>query len=99
MVYYEVTVFTGSYDDATTFNDVFIKLVGIDGKSERTMLKNEEHISPFTQGKVSLKISMYVRLILSVIYSRCLDRDGKEFLFLLQLEITCLRNSNENVTV
>uniref|UniRef100_A0A3Q2ZGV4 Lipoxygenase domain-containing protein n=1 Tax=Kryptolebias marmoratus TaxID=37003 RepID=A0A3Q2ZGV4_KRYMA len=38
MVDYEVTVFTGNNVNATTFNIVFIKLVGTDGESEREHL-------------------------------------------------------------
>lgn len=38
MVRYEVTVFTADVALATTFNSVFIKLVGTDGESERQRL-------------------------------------------------------------
>ncbi|KAM7419361.1 hypothetical protein PAMA_016471 [Pampus argenteus] len=38
MVEYKVTVFTANLAGAATFNDVFIKLVGTDGESERTWL-------------------------------------------------------------
>ncbi|XP_077950774.1 polyunsaturated fatty acid lipoxygenase ALOX15B [Gasterosteus aculeatus] len=38
MVKYEVTVFTTDVADAVTFNDVFIKLVGTDGESDRIWL-------------------------------------------------------------
>ncbi|XP_059197430.1 polyunsaturated fatty acid lipoxygenase ALOX15B-like [Centropristis striata] len=38
MLDYEVTVTTGYLAGATTFNNVFIKLVGSDGESERTWL-------------------------------------------------------------
>lgn len=55
MVCYEVTVHTGNRKDASTFSDVFIKLVGTDGESERTMLKNDKQTSAFRQGDVSLE--------------------------------------------
>ncbi|KAM7419363.1 hypothetical protein PAMA_016473 [Pampus argenteus] len=38
MVEYKVTVFTANLAGAATFNDIFIKLVGTDGESERTWL-------------------------------------------------------------
>uniref|UniRef100_A0A8D0D8M0 PLAT domain-containing protein n=1 Tax=Sander lucioperca TaxID=283035 RepID=A0A8D0D8M0_SANLU len=40
MVNYEVTVSTGNLAFAATFNNVFIKLVGTDGESKRTLLGN-----------------------------------------------------------
>ncbi|XP_030288890.1 hydroperoxide isomerase ALOXE3-like [Sparus aurata] len=39
MVDYEVTIFTGNRAYATTINNVFIKLVGTDGESNRTWAK------------------------------------------------------------
>uniref|UniRef100_A0A671X1L3 Lipoxygenase domain-containing protein n=1 Tax=Sparus aurata TaxID=8175 RepID=A0A671X1L3_SPAAU len=39
MVDYEVTIFTGNRAYATTMNNVFVKLVGTDGESDRTWAK------------------------------------------------------------
>uniref|UniRef100_A0A671X3Q8 Arachidonate lipoxygenase 3 n=1 Tax=Sparus aurata TaxID=8175 RepID=A0A671X3Q8_SPAAU len=39
MVDYEVTIFTGNRAYATTINNVFVKLVGTDGESDRTWAK------------------------------------------------------------
>lgn len=55
MTRYEVTVHTGDRRDASAFNDVFIRLVGTDGASERTMLKNDRQTSAFSKGDVSLE--------------------------------------------
>ena len=55
MVNYEVTVFTGSLDHATTYNDVYIKLMGTDGESCRTQLRDYKGSSAFARGAVSLK--------------------------------------------
>ncbi len=56
MVDYEVTVFTGDRAYANTFNNVFIKLVGTDGKmSERKWLFSVKGVLSFTRGAVSLK--------------------------------------------
>ncbi|KAF3852553.1 hypothetical protein F7725_005908 [Dissostichus mawsoni] len=49
MVKYEVTVTTSSLLHATTANNIFIKLVGSDGESERTWLES----SDFYLGAVS----------------------------------------------
>ncbi|KAK2863561.1 hypothetical protein Q5P01_003094 [Channa striata] len=51
MVYYKVIVYTGNRDNATSFNEVFIKLVGTRGMSERMVLKNPELPAPFSQGQ------------------------------------------------
>ncbi|XP_036955707.1 polyunsaturated fatty acid lipoxygenase ALOX15B-like isoform X2 [Acanthopagrus latus] len=53
MVNYEVTVFTGSLDHATTYNDVYIKLMGTDGESCRTQLRDYKGSSAFARGAVS----------------------------------------------
>ncbi|KAF1378131.1 hypothetical protein PFLUV_G00186910 [Perca fluviatilis] len=50
MVNYEVTVSTGKLVGAATFNDVFIKLVGTDGESERV-----KRTLPPTSGTVVVK--------------------------------------------
>ena len=60
MVNYEVTVSTGKLVGAATFNDVFIKLVGTDGESERV-----KRTLPPTSGTVSLK---YPSLRLNVLH-------------------------------
>ncbi|XP_030612224.1 hydroperoxide isomerase ALOXE3-like [Archocentrus centrarchus] len=51
MVDYEVTVFTGDLAFASTFDNVYIKLVGKD-ESKRTLLPRS-WMSPFFKGKVS----------------------------------------------
>ena len=56
---YEVTVFTGNLAFANTFNNVFIKLVGTDGESDRTWLVNITGPAAFRQGAVSLKYPFY----------------------------------------
>ncbi|CAJ1052383.1 hydroperoxide isomerase ALOXE3-like [Xyrichtys novacula] len=53
MVNYEVTVSTASVIGATTFNNVFIKLVGTDGESDRSWLINLKGALAFTTGAVS----------------------------------------------
>ncbi|XP_061573356.1 hydroperoxide isomerase ALOXE3-like [Cololabis saira] len=50
---YKVTVFTTNGVAATTFNNVFVKLVGTEGESERTWLWNLKGPLAFTQGAVS----------------------------------------------
>ncbi|XP_036955662.1 polyunsaturated fatty acid lipoxygenase ALOX15B-like isoform X2 [Acanthopagrus latus] len=53
MVDYEVTVFTGSLDQAATYSDVYIKLVGTDGESHRTQLIDHKGSLAFIKGAVS----------------------------------------------
>lgn len=53
MVKYEVTVSTGNLVGATTFNNIFIKLVGTDGESERKWLKSIKGAASFIMGTVS----------------------------------------------
>uniref|UniRef100_A0A3B3XBG5 Lipoxygenase domain-containing protein n=1 Tax=Poecilia mexicana TaxID=48701 RepID=A0A3B3XBG5_9TELE len=55
MVDYEVTVYTANRTAATTFNNVFIKLVGTSGESERKWLFNLKGASAFVRGAVSLR--------------------------------------------
>ncbi|XP_036404185.1 hydroperoxide isomerase ALOXE3-like [Megalops cyprinoides] len=50
MVIYKVEVTTGNIMHATTMNNVFIKLVGTEGESDRTMLRNFR--GGFYQGSV-----------------------------------------------
>ncbi|XP_029007867.2 polyunsaturated fatty acid lipoxygenase ALOX15B-like [Betta splendens] len=52
MTNYEVIVHTGDCEEAATFNDVFITLVGKAGESECTMLQTDKQ-PPFAKGKVS----------------------------------------------
>lgn len=54
MVTYEVTVFTGNMVTATTFNNVFVKLVGTDGESDHTWLLGFKGAASFYKGAVSL---------------------------------------------
>uniref|UniRef100_A0A669ENB4 Arachidonate 12-lipoxygenase, 12R-type n=1 Tax=Oreochromis niloticus TaxID=8128 RepID=A0A669ENB4_ORENI len=53
MVQYKVTVFTGDILNSTTLNNVFIKLVGTDGESDRTWLMGLKGASSFVRGAVS----------------------------------------------
>uniref|UniRef100_A0AAX7VL55 Lipoxygenase domain-containing protein n=1 Tax=Astatotilapia calliptera TaxID=8154 RepID=A0AAX7VL55_ASTCA len=55
MVQYKVTVFTGDRLNSTTLNNVFIKLVGTDGESDRTWLMGLKGVSKF---KVSCPTSL-----------------------------------------
>ena len=58
MVDYKVTVSTSHATTATTFNNVFIKLVGTDGESERKWLIGFRGATAFVKGAVSLKYSI-----------------------------------------
>ncbi|XP_042340950.1 polyunsaturated fatty acid lipoxygenase ALOX15B-like isoform X2 [Plectropomus leopardus] len=53
MVSYEVTVSTGNLAGATTINNVFIKLVGTEGESDRKWLMGFKGASSFMRGVVS----------------------------------------------
>ncbi|XP_030270965.1 arachidonate 15-lipoxygenase B-like isoform X2 [Sparus aurata] len=57
MVDYELSVFTGSLNRATTYNDVYIKLVGTDGESHRTHLIDYKVSLAFIRGAVFLRAS------------------------------------------
>ncbi|XP_016534714.1 arachidonate 15-lipoxygenase B-like [Poecilia formosa] len=53
MLDYEVTVYTANRTAATTFNNVFIKLVGTNGESERKRLWSLRGPSAFVRGAVA----------------------------------------------
>ncbi|XP_060914323.1 polyunsaturated fatty acid lipoxygenase ALOX15B-like [Labrus mixtus] len=53
MVKYQVTITTGAIAGASTFNHIFIKLVGTDGESGRSWLRNFKGALAFTTGAVS----------------------------------------------
>ncbi|XP_068606654.1 arachidonate 12-lipoxygenase, 12R-type-like [Brachionichthys hirsutus] len=53
MVKYEVTVTTANLAQAPTTNNIFIKLVGIDGESKRTWLKSIQGTAAFHLGAKS----------------------------------------------
>lgn len=53
MAEYKVTVFTADRISATTLNNIFIKLVGTDGESERKHLTSLRGASAFIRGAVS----------------------------------------------
>ncbi|XP_068178376.1 hydroperoxide isomerase ALOXE3-like [Antennarius striatus] len=53
MVTYEVTIYTGERVAATTFSNVYIKLVGTDGESDRTWLLGFKVVLSFIKGAVS----------------------------------------------
>ncbi|KAF1378127.1 hypothetical protein PFLUV_G00186870 [Perca fluviatilis] len=69
MVNYEVTVSTGNLACATTFNDVFVKLVGTDGESKRTWIKGT--IS-FTHGTLICCPVSIGKLVLIELDKQCL---------------------------
>ncbi|XP_034043739.1 hydroperoxide isomerase ALOXE3-like [Thalassophryne amazonica] len=54
MLLYEVTVFTGNLSLATTFNNVYVKLVGTDGESSRTWLVSSKMLAGFFRGAVTV---------------------------------------------
>lgn len=54
MVKYELEVTTANFAQACTTNNVFVKLVGIDGESKRTWLKSIKGAAAFFMGMVSL---------------------------------------------
>lgn len=58
MASYDVTVSTAKIVAATTFNNVFIKLVGEDGESERKWLLNFKGAAAFMKGAVSLRFHL-----------------------------------------
>lgn len=62
MVYYEVTVYTGDVALATTFNSIFIKLVGTDGESERQRLLSFKWPLAFVKAAVRRSILFSTRL-------------------------------------
>lgn len=54
---YEVIIFTGNVSNASTFNKIYIKLVGTDGESERTHLWS--CVPSFYRGAVSMILSYF----------------------------------------
>ncbi len=54
MVKYTVTVSTAKFAGAATLNNVFIKLVGTDGESDRTWLMGFKGAASFMIGAVSI---------------------------------------------
>ncbi|XP_039634347.1 arachidonate 12-lipoxygenase, 12R-type-like isoform X2 [Perca fluviatilis] len=67
MVNYEVTVSTGKLVGAATFNDVFIKLVGTDGESERV----KRTLPPTSGTLISCPVSIG-KLVLIELDKQCL---------------------------
>lgn len=53
MVDYEVTVFTADHTKATTFSNIYIKLVGTDGESNRKWLISLKGAAAFMRNAVS----------------------------------------------
>lgn len=53
MVDYEVTVYTANIIKATTFSNIYIKLVGTDGESERKWLISLKGAASFMRNAVS----------------------------------------------
>ncbi|KAM7365286.1 hypothetical protein PAMP_016229 [Pampus punctatissimus] len=51
---YEVTVITGNTNHANTFNDALIRLVGTDGQSDYSCIRNNIRLAPFHKGAVSI---------------------------------------------
>lgn len=73
MVKYEVTVSTGNLVGATTFNNIFIKLVGTDGESERKWLKSIKGAASFIMGTVSPSLFQCIRHFLNFAFMRLLN--------------------------
>lgn len=63
MVCYTVTVTTANIVGSTTFNNVFIKLVGEDGESERKWLVSFKGAAAFMKGAVSLSFHLSTNLL------------------------------------
>uniref|UniRef100_A0A671TZE0 Hydroperoxide isomerase ALOXE3-like n=1 Tax=Sparus aurata TaxID=8175 RepID=A0A671TZE0_SPAAU len=78
MVDYEVTIFTGSLDQATSYNEVYIKLVGTDGESHRTRLIDYKGSSAFIRGAVS---DFTVSCSVSIGKLVLIELDKQRFLF------------------
>lgn len=57
MVKYELEVTTANLAQACTTNNVFVKLVGIEGESKRTWLKSIKGAAAFFMGMVSVHVS------------------------------------------
>ena len=58
MVDYEVTVYTTNYALAATFDNVYIKLVGSEGESNRTWLYGIIGSLALFKGEVSLELKL-----------------------------------------
>lgn len=70
MLNYDVTVSTADVAAATTFSNVFIKLVGEDGESERTWLVSIKGAAAFIKGAVSLRFYTWTTcLCVCIIYT------------------------------
>lgn len=57
MVKYELEVTTANLGQACTTNNVFVKLVGIEGESKRTWLTSIKGAAAFFMGMVSVHVS------------------------------------------
>lgn len=57
MVKYELEVTTANFGQASTTNNVFVKLVGIEGESKRTWLTSMKGAAAFFMGMVSVHVS------------------------------------------
>ncbi|XP_034744052.1 arachidonate 15-lipoxygenase B-like isoform X2 [Etheostoma cragini] len=88
MANYEVTLFTGNLAGASTFNNIFIKLVGTDGESEREWLMGA---SSFTRGAVSsFTVSCPVsigKLVLIELDKQCLPLFPEDSWYPTQVEV------------
>ncbi|XP_028445223.1 arachidonate 5-lipoxygenase-like [Perca flavescens] len=91
MVNYEVTVSTGNLAVATTFNNVFIKLVGTDGESKHKWLMGFKGASSFTIGAVS-SFTVYCpvsigKLVLIELDKQCLPLFPEDSWFPTKVEV------------
>lgn len=80
MVKYEVVVTTANLAQAATTNNIFIKLVGIDGESKRTWLKSIKGAAAFLTGTVSLHCIFTVTVSLLLSFAKCFfHHHGQKF--------------------
>ncbi|KAI4833476.1 hypothetical protein KUCAC02_016374 [Chaenocephalus aceratus] len=76
MVNYKVTVSTSGPLNSTTINNIFIKLVGTDGESDRTWLYNFTGPLAFSAGQVTSSFNMSCRVSIGKLILIELDKQG-----------------------
>ncbi|TDH05392.1 hypothetical protein EPR50_G00142390 [Perca flavescens] len=97
MANYEVTVSTGNVDYAATFNNVFVKLVGTDGESKRTWLK--EALLPFTSGTlISCPVSIG-KLVLIELDKQCLPLFPEDAWFPAKVQVKSPEGATYNFPI
>ncbi|XP_068606631.1 arachidonate 12-lipoxygenase, 12R-type-like [Brachionichthys hirsutus] len=103
MVNYKVTVFTGNLLNATTFNNVFIKLVGTEGESDRTWLLAFNWVASFVRGTactftVSCNESIG-KLVLVELDKQCLPFFPEDAWFLAKVQVNSPEGDTYNFPV